>query len=156
MINKSDRVGIITLPAGCWIVVLKDADVADDPGVEYHYEDEAEARAALVDIATEDVPADRYDVVQNEVACTEAFSLCGTQFIYHGDYEEAHFDSPETAEEQMRYARLVQVSPGRWTCEEKNCVACMEEINEVSAEILAGAAPEVDGQQGLPGLGGDQ
>lgn len=156
MINKSDRVGIITRPADCWIVVLKDVDLADDPGVEYHYEDEAEARAALVDIATEDVPAERYDVVQNEVACTEAFSLCGTQFIYHGDYEEAHFDSPETAAEQMREVRLVQVSPGRWTCENKDCAGCMEEINEASAQILAGAAPEVDGQQGLPGLGGDQ
>jgi hypothetical protein len=141
--------GIRVNPAGCWIVVKPGGGDLDD-WIEYHSSSEAEALKELAGYATEDVPVAAWTVRQLDVPCTEAYSLCGAQFAYHGDCDEEHFDSPETAAEQMRYTGLVEVAPDLWTCEEKNCEVCQRAVAEAAARLV----PELPGQDELPGMGG--
>lgn len=142
---------MITLrDTACWIVARRDGETCgDDEYVNTHYETEQEALAALPQYATDDLPVQAWHVLAEGFRCLTAVSICGDPFIYHGDYEVQHFAAEDDLPGLMRYSGLIEVSPGNWTCENKRCETCKAAVAESAERILAGAEPQVDGQQSL-------
>lgn len=130
-------IGIGQLDEPCWTFELAGgAPVEEDDGAGHYNRADAETAAAAYKATTrKDV-----QVVQEGFRCYDLILMCGTTFVYHGDYDENHFVDENNLRTAMEQHRVVQVGPDQYA-EPGCCNSCNDAAKLLEEETARGELP---------------